>query len=187
MSAIRTPEVCISTGRLVLRPFTLGDDVFILRLLNDPGFVRHIADKGVRDLEGARRYLRDGPLASYARWGFGLWRVELADDDTPIGMAGLLKRDYLPDMDIGYAFLPEHGGQGYAREAAAGVLDYARGRLNAPRVLAIVKEDNARSIRLLERLGFEPEGTVRPPGEQADVRLFAVALDTDTPDRLSTA
>ena len=187
MTAATVPVAVMTTARLVLRPFTLEDDAFILRLLNDPGFVRHIADKGVRDPEGARRYLSDGPLASYARWGFGLWRVGLAGDDTPIGMAGLLKRDYLPDIDIGYAFLPEYGGQGYAREAAAGVLAYARGPLNAPRVLAIVKEDNARSIRLLDQLGFEPEGTIRPPGEQADVRLFAVALDTDTPDRPSPA
>ena len=180
-------HVRIATARLVLRSFTLDDDAFILRLLNDPGFVRHIADKGVRDLEGARRYLCDGPLASYARWGFGLWRVGLAGDDTPIGMAGLLKRDYLPDMDTGYAFLPEYGGQGYAREAAAAVLAYARGELAVPRVLAIVNENNARSIRLLEQLGFEPEGTVRPPGEQTDVRLFAVALGTSAPDRPSPA
>lgn len=166
----------IRTARLVLRPFTLDDDAFVLRLLNDPGFVRHIADKGVRDHEGARRYLREGPLASYERWGFGLWRVELADGGAPIGMAGLLRRDYLEDLDIGYAFLPEHGRQGYALEAAAAVMEYAWRVLRTSRVLAIVNQDNAPSIRLLEKLGFAAQGLVRPPGAEADVRLFAAAL-----------
>lgn len=169
--------VLIRTARLVLRPFTLDDDAFILRLLNDPGFVRHIADKGVRDLDGARRYLREGPLASYAQFGFGLWHVSLAGDGAPIGMAGLLSRDYLGAIDIGYAFLPEYGGQGYAREAAAAVMEHARRVLRVPRVLAIVKEDNLPSIRLLEKLRFSAQGHVRPPGAEADVRLFAATLD----------
>lgn len=167
----------IRTARLLLRPFTLDDDAFILRLLNEPAFVRYIADKGVRDHEGARRYLREGPLASYERFGFGLWRVGLAEDDTPIGMAGLLSRDYLDAIDIGYAFLPEYGGQGYAREAAAAVMEHARCVLRAPRVLAIVKDDNTPSIRLLEKLGFSPQGLVRPPGTEADVRLFVATFD----------
>jgi [ribosomal protein S5]-alanine N-acetyltransferase len=165
--------VVTNTGRLRLQPFTLDDAPFILRLLNEPGFVRHIADKGVRDLEGARGYLREGPMASYERHGFGLWRVSLAGQDTAIGMAGLLKRDYLDDMDIGYAFLPEYGGMGYAFEAASAVMDHARGALGKRRVLAIVNEDNAASIRLLGKLGFEDDGVVRVPGAQRDVRLFA--------------
>src|SRR5690349_10085825 len=105
-----TLMIVMNTGRLVLRQFSLDDAPFILRLLNEPSFVQHIADKGVRDLEGARGYLREGPMASYERHGFGLWLVSLAGGDTAIGMAGLLKRDYLDHMDIGYAFLPEYGG-----------------------------------------------------------------------------
>jgi RimJ/RimL family protein N-acetyltransferase len=168
--------VVMNTQRLLLRQFTLDDAGFILRLLNDPSFVRHIADKGVRDLEGARGYLREGPVASYERHGFGLWRVSLASTDTAIGMAGLIKRDYLDDMDIGYAFLPEYGGVGYALEAASAVMHHARHVLDARRILAIVSESNARSIRLLEKLGFEAEGVVRAPGSERDVRLFAAGL-----------
>ncbi|MEI7037844.1 GNAT family N-acetyltransferase [Fulvimonas yonginensis] len=166
----------IRTGRLVIRPFTLDDAAFILRQLNEPSFVRHIADKGVRDLDGARGYLRDGPMASYARHGFGLWCVELGGAGTPIGMCGLIRRDYLPDIDIGYAFLPEYGGSGYAYEAAAAVLGHARHVLGVRRVLAIVNEDNAPSIRLLGKLGFEANGTVAVPGTEREVRLFAVHL-----------
>jgi RimJ/RimL family protein N-acetyltransferase len=163
----------INTARLSIRPFTLDDAPFILRLLNEPSFIENIADKGVRDLEGARGYLREGPMASYARHGFGLWRVELAGDGTPIGMAGLLKRDYLDAIDIGYALVPECCGAGYAFEATSAVLNYARGQLGAKRVVAIVAAYNERSIKLLQKLGFESEGTVQIPGDSEDLRLLA--------------
>lgn len=166
----------IKTARLTIRPFTLDDAAFILRLLNEPSFIENIADKGVRDLEGARGYLRDGPLASYERHGFGLWRVGLAGDDTPIGMAGVLKRDYLEDIDIGYALLPEFCGAGYAFEATSAVLAHARNQMGARRVVAIVADYNERSIHLLKKLGFAQEGTVRMPGEQVDLLLLASAV-----------
>jgi RimJ/RimL family protein N-acetyltransferase len=163
----------LKTERLIVRPFTRADAPFILRLLNEPSFIENIADKGVRDLDGARSYLREGPMASYARHGFGLWRVGLLGDDTPIGMAGLLKRDFLEDIDIGYALLPEFCGAGYAFEATSAVLTYARNQLGARRVVAIVAKHNERSIKLLQKLGFASEGTVRMPGEPDDLRLFA--------------
>ena len=166
----------LKTARLSIRPFTLDDAAFILRLLNEPSFVENIADKGVRDLEGARSYLRDGPLASYERHGFGLWRVGLAGDGTPVGMAGVLKRDYLDDIDIGYALLPEFCGAGYALEATSAVLTYAKSQLGARRVVAIVADYNERSIRLLKKLGFAVEGTVRMPGEEVDLLLLATAV-----------
>lgn len=165
----------LTTPRLQLQSLALDDAPFILRLLNEPGFLRHIGDKGVRDIEGARGYLREGPLASYAQHGFGLWRVDLAGTGTAIGMAGLLKREWLDEVDIGYALLPEYGGAGYALEAASAVMAHARRVLRVRRVLAIVNPDNAASIRLLEKLGFRGEGLVRPPGAERDVRLFAAA------------
>lgn len=165
----------ITTQRLHLKPLSLDDAPFILRLLNEPSFIQNIGDKGVRDLDGACGYLRDGPLASYAQHGFGLWRVGLAGEDTAIGMAGLLKRDWLDDVDIGYALLPEYGGAGYALEAASAVMAHARSVLRLRRVLAIVNPDNAASIRLLGKLGFQGDGEVRPPGADRDVRLFSAA------------
>lgn len=166
----------INTERLTIRPFTLDDAPFILRLLNEPSFIENIADKGVRDLEGARSYLRDGPLASYERHGFGLWRVGLAGTDSPIGMAGLLKRDFLDDIDIGYALLPEFCGAGYAFEATSAVLKHAVNHLGAKRVVAIVAGHNQPSIRLLEKLGFHSEGTVRVPGDDEDLQLLATVV-----------
>lgn len=164
--------VDIKTKRLTARPFTFDDAPFILKLLNEPSFIENIGDKGVRDLGGAREYLRDGPMASYKQHGFGLWRIDLLDGDQPIGMAGLLKRDYLEYIDIGYALLPEYWGFGYAFEATSAVMDYAREKLEAKQVLAIVNDDNKPSIRLLKKLDFEADGKVLIPGESEEVGLF---------------
>lgn len=151
----------ITTERLVLAPFTADDAPFIVALLTDPDWLRYIGDRGVRTEEEARGYLAAGPLASYAAHGFGLYRVARRDTGVPIGMCGLLRRETLPDVDLGFAFLPAYRGQGYAREAAAATLAYARGTLGLARILAIVSPENAASIRVLEALGMGREGVVR--------------------------
>lgn len=145
-----TTSLRIEAPRLLLRPFTLEDAPFVLRLLNEPSFHEHIGDKGVRDLEGAKGYLSDGPMASYAKHGHGLMAVVLKATGEPIGMCGLLKRDNLDHSDLGYAFVPEAWGHGYALEAARAAL----GNAKRNRVLAIVSQGNVASIRLLEKLGF---------------------------------
>jgi ribosomal-protein-alanine N-acetyltransferase len=127
----------------------------------------------VRTREDARAYLCNGPLASYAAHGFGLWAVEDRRDGTLLGMSGLLKRDWLDAPDLGYAFLPEARGRGVAREAAEAVLALAGPRFAAATVLAIVNPDNAASIRLLERVGFVAEGEVVPPGESRSIARYA--------------
>lgn len=171
----------IHTERLTIRELTAGDAGFILELLNEPGFLGGIGDRGVRDLDGALRYIQDGPAASYARHGYGLWRVELRDSGEPIGTCGLLRRDTLPEADLGYAFLQRHWQRGYAVEAGAAVLRYAREALALPRVLAIVNPDNAASVKVLERLGMQAQGTIRLASENRDVRLFATtAMDIAT-------
>ena len=162
----------LETPRLVLREFTHEDDAFVLRLLNEPSWLRFIGDRGVRTLPDARRYLDDGPRRSYARNGFGLWCVVPKGGDAPVGMCGLIRRDTLPDVDVGFAFLPEAWGRGYARESAAAVLDHARDVLGLRRILAITDPENAASIRVLERVGMRREGTVRMPGESIDLLLF---------------
>jgi len=158
-----TSTLC-TTPRLVIRPFVLDDAPFILRLLNEPSFITNIADRGVRSLDDAERYLREGPIASQARQGHALWHVRLSATNAPIGMAGLLKRDTLDRPDLGYALLPEFVGQGLAREATEAVMTYAQSRLDLTRLAAIVNADNARSIRLLAHLGFTLEApmTLQP-------------------------
>jgi RimJ/RimL family protein N-acetyltransferase len=164
--------VILETPRLVLREFSRDDGAFVLRLLNEPSWLRFIGDRGVRTLADAHRYLDDGPRKSYARDGFGLWCVVPRPTGPPVGMCGLIRRDALPDVDVGFAFLPEAWGRGYARESAAAVLDHARDVLGLRRILAITDPENEASIRVLERVGMRPEGTVRMPGESLDLLLF---------------
>ena len=147
----------LETERLNLCLFTPDDAPFILTLVNEPSFLRYIGDKKVRNLEDARQYLTNGPIASYQKNGFGLMRVELKDSHTSIGMCGLLKRDELSDPDIGFAFLPDFWNQGFAFEAAAAVMKDAREQLRLDRILAIVNPDNYASMKLLERLGLRLE------------------------------
>ena len=160
------------TPRLILRQFTVDDAEFILTLLNEPSFLRYIGDKKVRNLEDARQYILNGPVASYEGNGFGLYAVEIKESHTPIGMCGLLKREELPDPDIGFALLPDYWNKGFAFEAAAAVLQDARQKLD--RILAITTPHNAASIALLERLGFGFDRFIRMPnGEQLKLFLFA--------------
>lgn len=163
----------IATERLRIRPIEIGDAPFLLRLLNDPAFIRNIADRNVRTLDDAVRYMEAGPLASYAKNGFGLWLVTLAESGEAAGICGLLRRDVLPDVDIGYAFLPEFTGRGYALESARAVLEYGRNTLGFRRIVAVVDQDNAPSIRLLEKLGFRRESTVRLAPNDKELLLFA--------------
>ena len=163
----------LETERLRLRQFSVDDAPFILTLLNEPSFLRYIGDKNVRSLEDARQYILNGPVASYERNGFGLYRVELRESGTPIGMCGLLKRDELPDPDLGFAFLPDFWGKGFAFEAAVAVLKDARERLDLQRLLAITSLDNDASIKLLERLRFKFERVTSVAADREQVKLFA--------------
>ena len=158
---------------------TVDDAPFILTLLNEPSFLQYIGDKKVRNLDDARQYILNGPVASYERNGFGLNLVELRESHTPIGMCGLLKREELPDPDIGFAFVPAFWSKGFAFEAATAVLSDARERLKLQRILAITSLDNDASIKLLQKLGFRFEKVITLPANQDQVKLFS----SETSDR----
>ncbi len=164
-----------TTPRLALVEFTPADAPFIVRLLNDPDWIRFIGDRGVRTEDDARAYLERGPLAMYVRDGFGLWCVARREDARPVGMCGLIKRDTLPDVDIGFAFLPDCRGLGYATEAATATLALAAGRYGLRRVVAIVSPDNARSLKLLGKLGMTPQGST--PGSDPEDPTLLYARD----------
>jgi [ribosomal protein S5]-alanine N-acetyltransferase len=162
--------IVIETGRLALHEFTKDDADFVLRLVNEPSFLRFIGDRGVRTLEDARGYIEDGPVAGYERYGYGLLRVVRKADDTAVGMCGVLKRDTLPDPDIGFSFLPEFWSQGYALESAGAVLKHAREVLRLGRILAITTRDNEPSMRLLGKLEFRFDRMMQFGSEE--LRLF---------------
>jgi RimJ/RimL family protein N-acetyltransferase len=170
------PLQVLETERLFLRQLSTDDAAFILALLNEPSFIQNIGDRGVRTLEDARSYLLQGPLASYARHGFGLYLVLLKETEQPIGMCGLIKRDSLADVDIGYAFLPLFWSKGYAVESAQAVKAYAGEVVGLKRLVAITDPANQGSIRVLEKLGFRFEKMVRLPADDIDLKLFAADL-----------
>lgn len=166
----------LETDRLRLRRLSVDDAEFILRLLNEPSFIQNIGDRSVRTIEDARGYILKGPVASYERFGFGLLLVEEKESGAPIGICGLLKRDVLDDVDIGYALLPEFWSRGYALESASAVISYAREKLGAKRVLAVVNADNQSSIHLLGKMGFQYEKMIRLSDDAPEIKLFAWAL-----------
>ena len=165
----------LETDRLILRRLSLEDAEFILRLLNEPSWLQFIGDKGVRSLEDARSYILQGPLEMYSRLGFGLYLVELRNEGLPIGMCGLIKRDSLPDVDIGFAFLPAYWAKGYAYEAASAVMAHGK-ELGLNRIVAITSPDNDSSARLLEKLGLRFEEMLQLTPGSAEVRLFGSVI-----------
>ena len=162
----------LETNRLTLREFSTEDAPFILRLLKEPSFIRFIGDKGVQNLDDARQYILDGPMVSYARNGFGLFLVQLKANEQPIGMCGLLKRETLADVDIGFAFVPEFWKMGYAFESAAAVFSYAKDVLKLPRIVAITNKDNEASGKLLEKLGMRFDRLITLSGDTDEIKLF---------------
>ena len=168
--------IVLQTERLRLRHMEPGDAEFMLGLLNDPGWHRFIGDHGIRTVDGAREHIVKGPIAMVARLGFGFYLVERKADGRPLGLCGLAKRDFLDDVDIGYAFLPQHWGRGYAFEAARGVLAHAKHDIGLKRIVATVRAENAASIKLLEKLGLRFERTFQAPDSTRELQLFAMAL-----------
>jgi RimJ/RimL family protein N-acetyltransferase len=167
----------LNTKRLMVREFDTNDAEFILELLNQPSFIQFIGDKGVRSIDDAKNYITTGPIESYRRHGFGLYLVELKDSKVPIGMCGVLKRESLPDPDLGFAFLPESWGQGYAFEAASAVLKEARDTFKLTRILAITNPDNDASIKLLAKLGFQFERVMKLSSDSDEVKLFSLMFE----------
>ena len=165
-------KLVAETSRLQLRHLALDDAPFVLQLVNDPSWIQFIGDRGIRTLAQAEAYLQDGPMASYAAHGFGLYLVQRSGDKMKLGMCGLIKRPSLPHVDIGFAFLPQFTGQGYAFEAATAVLHHARHQLKLSPIVAITAPNNHRSIKLLEKLGLHFQKMVLLAEDKPEVMLF---------------
>jgi len=176
----------LQTPRLWLREFTEDDAPFIRELLNEPSFLKNIGDRGVRTDADARAYVRDRLGASYRRHGFGLWRVALRTDNTAVGMCGLVQRDYLEVPDVGFAFLDQHAGRGYATESGLEVVRHARAGLGLTRVCGITSSENTGSQRVLTKLGLQYERPIRPPADVRELMLFASG-PAATPDASALA
>lgn len=162
----------LTTERLNLRTVNADDAQFYLELVNEPSWIAYIGDRGLHSVEAARMALLDGPVAMQLRLGFSLYLVERRSDGVPMGLCGLLKRDFLPGLDIGYALASRYWGNGYAYEAAAAVMAQARDQLKEPRLLAITHPDNGPSIALLEKLGMRFVERKQLPGYHGDSNVY---------------
>jgi RimJ/RimL family protein N-acetyltransferase len=167
----------IETERLKLRRLGVADAEFIRELLSEPSFIENIGDRGVRSNEDACRYILNGPVRSYDRLGFGLYLVELKETGAAIGICGLLKRDALEDVDIGFAFLPKFWGKGYAYEAAAAVMEYGRNVLGLERIVAVTAPKNEASMRVLRKIGMRFERMIVMSEDGKESRLFVPDVD----------
>lgn len=168
----------LETQRLVLRHQTTDDAPFLLELMNEPSWLRFIGDRGVRSVEQAQTYVTQGAMAMYDRHGFGLYLTELKASGTPLGICGLIKRDTLDDVDIGFAFLPKYWSNGYGFESAAAVLEYAQAVLGLKRVVAITSPDNTSSGKLLEKIGMHHEKMITLTGDSEALKLYAINFDS---------
>lgn len=162
----------LETERLVLQELSIDDAEFILTLLNTPAWLEYIGDKNVRTIEDAVNYLENGPIKSYKENGFGLWLILLKNSSTPIGMCGLVKRESLDDIDIGFALLPEYSKLGYGYEIAQATVTYANQVLRIDKIVAITDSNNIPSIKLLNKLGLQFEKTLNL-SENDTVLLFS--------------
>ncbi|QWG59665.1 GNAT family N-acetyltransferase [Bacillus mycoides] len=162
--------IVLETERLTLRWLDVKDAPFILELVNDPAWIQFIGDKGIKNLEDAKKYILNGPVDMYNKMGFGLYLVERKEDLTLLGMCGLIKRDSLEDVDIGFAFLEKFRSKGYGYESAAAVIEYGVQKLGLKRIVAITSIDNVASGTLLEKVGLRFEKIISDSGE--DLKLF---------------
>ncbi len=167
--------IILETDRLILREIVETDGEFILDLLNQPSFIKYIGDRNVRSVDAAREFIKTRFIESYKKFSFGLWAVELKETNETIGICGFVKRDSLPEADIGFALLPQFERKGYAFESAAATLSYGKERLNFNRVLAITSKDNFASGRLLEKLGFTFERFIKMTHDSEEIKLFSTA------------
>ncbi|SFE40599.1 Protein N-acetyltransferase, RimJ/RimL family [Chitinophaga sp. CF118] len=161
------------TERLIISELTIQDAPFVLTLLNTPTWIQYIGDRGIKNIDEARNYLLNGPIASYKQRGFGLYLIKLKEGNIPIGMSGLIKREGLDNVDIGFALHPDYARKGYAFECADAIMKYAREVLKIPVIVAITTEDNASSISLLKKIGLQYKEMVILPGNPKEYMLFS--------------
>jgi RimJ/RimL family protein N-acetyltransferase len=164
------------TERLKLREFTKDDAPFVVELLNTPEWIKFIGDRNVHSIDDAREYVSNRLISSYHRFGFGLYMVELKESSKPIGMCGLVRREALEDVDLGFAILPDYVGFGYGQEAGRAAMEVAKKKVKSKRLVAITMVDNSSSIKLLQKLGFNFEKTVNLAGEDQTLMMYSVDL-----------
>jgi len=167
----------LETERLSLSRLTLDDAELVLAVWNDPTYIRYVADRGIRTVDAARAALEEGALKQFSDYGYGPFRVAMINDDTPIGVCGLFRREGLDEPDLGFSILPKYWRRGYAYEAARAVVSYAETEIQLTRLTAVVSPNNGASVALIEKLGLQFERMLRLPGDDDEVAIYGMQLN----------
>jgi RimJ/RimL family protein N-acetyltransferase len=169
--------IIAETNRLIISKFTLKDAPFFKELVNTPSWLKYIGDRNIKTNEDAEKRIKEGHVKSYETYGFGFYKLHLKEENNKsIGTCGLIKRDTLEDVDIGFALLPEYEGKGFGYEASLAIMELAKHEFNLERLVAITLSSNPNSIKLLEKLGMTYEKTVKPFENDEELMLFAKNL-----------
>ena len=165
------------TERLLISEITLDDASFLLELVNTPNWIKFIGDRHIKTLEQAEESIINNYIKSYQTNGFGFYKLQLKEENNiTIGTCGLLKRDTLDHVDIGFAMLPNFEGKGFGFESSQAVLNVAKEKFNLDKIVAITLPTNTNSIKLLEKLGLSFEKRVKPFEDDQELLLFAKVL-----------
>ncbi len=165
--------IILRTSRLYLSKINKKDAPFLYQLMNDPDWILNIGDRQINKLEDAEKFIANRFIKSYKKNGFGFYILRLIDDDNPIGICGLIKRDGLDHVDIGYALMPKFRGNGYAFEATKVVYAYGVNHFKLDKIVAIVNPGNKKSEQILEKLGLQFEKMITLPNETKEIQLFS--------------
>lgn len=160
------------TERLLLQPTGLADASFLLRLLNSPGWLRYIGDRQVYSVADAEAYIQSRMLPQFERLGFANYTVIRKADGAKMGCCGLYDREGLQNIDIGFAFLPEYAGQGYAYEAALRLKQAGLETFGLRQICAITTKENTSSQKLLEKLGLSFSKPISLPQDKEELLLY---------------
>ncbi|MEP7231008.1 MAG: GNAT family N-acetyltransferase [Ginsengibacter sp.] len=160
----------IIAERLILNLLTLDNRDFVKRLVNTPGWLDFIGDRNVHTDDDAIAYINKIRNTQNLYY----WVVSIKNENTPIGIISFLKRDYLENFDIGFAFLPEYNGNGYAYEAAKEVLVIVSKDPRYAAILATTVPKNTNSIKLLTKLGLHFQKEIEVEKQKLHVYTNAV-------------
>ena len=163
----------LQTNRLLLEEITFEDAPFVIELLNNPTWLQYIGDRNVHTIPEAHSYIQRSYIHAYKKYGFGMYKMVLKDTQLPIGMCGLVKRNYLKHHDIGFALLPTYQRKGYTYEAASAVMNYANQTLQIHSIYAFTSRDNIASQNLLKKLGLQFEKYIKIPNDEEILMLFS--------------
>jgi len=160
------------TERLFLKPTSVEDAEFIFELLNSPNWIKNIGDRNINSINDAKKYIQTKMLPQLTKLGYSVYTLILKQDNMKIGTCGFYDREGIKGIDIGFALLPEYEKKGYAFDSTRKLMNVALKEFGIKEISAITTEENISSKKLLQKLGFEPNGIIKLPNDDEELLLY---------------